>query len=403
MYMIILNKEQQFVVDQAVEWFYKSDEQVFQYDGVPGAGKSVVLMEIIQKLGLDILTEVAPMSFTGTASLVMRMKGFINAKTAHSWIYHVYAVPLEDDNGNTVMDKLLNVPIMIPRFMRVSKLDDNIQLVVIDEGFCLPKKVGDNIREFGKKILVCGDQNQLPPVGDDPAFLTSGNIYHLTQCMRQMGREDISFIAGRAGMGLPLLNGYHGNSLVINRNALTDDMLLWADIIICGTNKTRDEINARVRALKGYTSDLPQYGEKVVARSNNWLEGVELSNGTEINITNGLVCKVLSQPDVSTYDGEQFSMTIAPELAPNAIFFNTRCNYKHMISDCKTRDAIRRNKYSKGNMFEFAYAITTYLSQGGQWHKVVYIEEYMRGDIQKAMNLVGASRADTSLIYVKMQ
>ena len=52
-------------------------------------------------------------------------------------------------------------------------------------------------------------------------------------------------------------------------------------------------------------------------------------------------------------------------------------------------------------MFEFAYAITTYLSQGGQWNKVIYIEEYMR-DIQRPINLVGASRADTSLIYVKM-
>ena len=400
--MIILNEEQQFVTEMATNWFYSNKDQVFQYDGVPGAGKSVVLMEIIQKLGLDILTEVAPMSFTGTASLVMRMKGFINARTAHSWIYHVEAIPLKDENGNTVMDLLLNVPIMIPKFRLVNKLDDNIKLVVIDEGYCLPKTVGEHIKRFGKKILVCGDQNQLPPVNDEPAFLTEGNVYHLTKCMRQLGREDISFIATRAGLGLPILNGYYGNSLVINRNDLTDDMLLWADIIICGTNKTRDEINAKIRALKGYTSDLPQYGEKVVARSNNWLEGVSLSNGTEINITNGLVCKVLSQPDVSSYDGEQFSMTIAPELAPNAIFFNTRCNYKHMVSDHKTRDSIRKNKYSKGNMFEFAYAITTYLSQGGQWHKVIYMEEYLHKDIQRAMNLVGASRADTSLIYVKM-
>jgi transcriptional regulator with XRE-family HTH domain len=73
--------------------------------------------------------------------------------------------------------------------------------------------------------------------------------------MRQLGREDISFIASRAGHGLPLLNGYHGNSLVINRKDLDDNMLLWADIIICGTNKTRDEINARVRKLKGYTQE----------------------------------------------------------------------------------------------------------------------------------------------------
>lgn len=399
--MITLTNQQQSILDLAAKWFY-TPNKLFQYDGVPGAGKSVVLMEIINNLGLDILTQVAPMSFTGTASLVMRMKGFINAKTAHSWIYHVDAVPMRDEHGAIMIDELYNVPIMVAKFRLVERLSDDIELIVIDEGYCLPKTVGEHIKKFNKKILVCGDQNQLPPVNDEPAFLVNGTIYHLTESMRQLGRDDINFISGRVGLGLPLLNGYYGNSLVINRRDLTDDMLLWADIVICGTNRTRDKINARIRSLKGYTSELPQYGEKVVARSNNWLESVQLSNGTEINITNGLVCKVLNNPDVSTYDGQMFSMTIAPELAPNAIFFNTRCNYKHMVSDYKTRDSIRKNRYSKGNMFEFAYAITTYLSQGGEWGKVIYIEEYLNPNIQRAMNLVGASRATNTLIYVKL-
>ena len=156
--MIVLNEEQQNVVDNAVEWFYNGKDQVFQYDGIPGAGKSVVLMEIIKTLGLDILTEVAPMSFTGTASLVMRMKGFINARTAHSWIYHVEAVPMKDASGNTVMDTLLNVPIMIPKFRLVHKLDDSIKLIVIDEGYCLPKTVGEHVKRFGKKILIIVDK-----------------------------------------------------------------------------------------------------------------------------------------------------------------------------------------------------------------------------------------------------
>lgn len=401
--MIRLSQNQEYIVEKAVDWFYNKSntEQVFQYSGIPGSGKSVILMEIIKRLGLDIITEVAPMSFTGTASLVMRMKGFVNAKTAHSWIYNIETMPMRDKNGNIIYDELLNVPILIPRFRLVSKLDDRIKLIVIDEGYCLPKTVGDHIRKFGIPILVCGDQNQLPPVNDSPAFLVDGKIYRLTECMRQMNRQDIAMIANRAGNSLSLLNGYYGNSMVIDKTDLTDSMLLWADIVICSTNKTRDAINKRIRELKGYKTDLPQYGEKVVSRSNNWLEGVELSNGTEINITNGMVCKVLSNPDVSTYDGEMFSMTMAPELAPNAIFFNSRCNYRHMISDYKTRDSIRKNRYSKGNMFEFAYCITTYLSQGGQWNKVIYIEEYMR-DMQNPLNLVGASRADTSLIYVKM-
>ena len=52
-------------------------------------------------------------------------------------------------------------------------------------------------------------------------------------------------------------------------------------------------------------------------------------------------------------------------------------------------------------MFEYAYAITDHVAQGSQWHKVVYIEERMSPDIQTNLNVVGASRPDQQLIYVK--
>lgn len=399
--MFTLNQGQQFVVDKAVEWYHNSNEQVFEYNGPPGSGKSVVLNEIVRRLGLNPLTEIAPMSFIGSASLVMRMKGLVSAKTAHSWIFNVIPEKMLDDHGRPVMDTLMNVPIMIPRFIPVDHLDDNIKLIVIDEAYSMPLKLRSTIEKFGLKIIACGDQNQLPPVNDAPAFLTGRNIYHLTECMRQLGREDINFIANRVNLGLPLLNGYYGNSLVIDRQDLTDNMLLWADVVICGKNKTRDAINKRIRAAKGYVSELPQYGEKVVCRNNNWLESVTLDNGYEINLCNGLIGTVLSNPDVSSFDGKLFSMSFKPDLVPQAIFNNSRCNYKHMISDNETRMKIRNSKWELGNKFEYAYCITAHIAQGSQFHKVVYIEEPVHPSIQTSINLVGASRADQQLIYVK--
>lgn len=398
--MFIFNKGQENIIDAAVHWYYNSPNQVFEFDGPPGSGKSVTLNQIIRELDLDPLTEVAPMSFTGAASLVMRSKGLISAKTAHSWIYNVRPEQMRDSNGAVIMDELLNVPIMIPRFIPVDRLDENIKLIVIDEAYSLPAKLRPTIEKFGIKIIACGDQNQLPPVNDNPAFLTGPNVMHLTEIMRQLGREDINFIANRAGSGLPLLNGHYGNSLVIDAEDLTDDMLLWADCVICGKNKTRDIINNRIRTAKGYNSELPKYGEKVVCRNNNWLESVTANNGYEINLCNGLIGTVVSNPDVSSYDGKLFSMSFRPDLAPQVIF-NTRCNYKHMIADNETRLKIRNNKYELGNKFEYAYCITSHIAQGSQFHKVVYIEEPMHPSIQRNVNLVGASRADRLLIYVK--
>lgn len=399
--MFTFNAGQQYIIDKAVEWYFNGKNQVFEFDGPPGAGKSVVLNEIIKRIGLDPLTQVAPMSYIGSASLVMRMKGLFSAKTAHSWIYQVQPQKLRDKNGEIVMDELMNCPILVPKFTPVDHLDKNIKLIAIDEAYSMPAKMRPTIEKFGIKIIACGDQNQLPPVNDDPAFLTGNNIYHLTECMRQANARDISNIATVVGQGLEIPNGYYGNSLVINRDELTDKMLLWADIVICGKNNTRDAINKKIRALKGYKGDLPRYGEKVVCRSNNWLEGVNMDNGYTINLCNGLIGTVINHPDVSSFDGKLFSIDFMPDLAPNAIFLNSRCNYKHMISDNEMRLKIRNNKWELGNKFEYAYCITAHIAQGSQFHKVVYIEEYVHPSIQNCVNLVGASRADTALIYVK--
>lgn len=401
--MFLLNPNQEFVTNEAVKWYNDphNTDLVFQYAGGPGTGKSVVLFEIIKRLGLDPLTEVAAMSYIGSASLVMRTKGLLNAKTAHSWIYNIEAVNARDKDGNIMMDTLMNVPIKVPKFIPVDHLDPSIKLIVIDEGYSMPLSMRPNIEKFGIKILVCGDPGQLPPVNDQPAFLNSGKIYYLNEVMRQNGRDDIIYITNRTRAGLPLINGFYGNSMVIDREDITDNMLLWADIVICCKNATRDKINNRIRKLLGYTSKLPQYGEKVVCRKNNWLEGISLDNGGQINLVNGLVGRVTSNPDISSFDGKLFSMSFVPELAPNIEFKGVRCNYKHMISDYANRNIIKNDRYEPGNMFEFAYAITDHVAQGGQWHKVLYIEEHMHPSIQAKLNTVGASRPDQQLIYAK--
>ena len=162
----------------------------------------------------------------------MRMRGLINAKTIHSWIYQVQEVNARDEKGNVVIDTLLNVPIKIPKFIKVSNLGKYIKLIVVDEAFTVPLSMRKELETFGIKILACGDQFQLPPVNDVPGFLTNGKIYHLTQVMRQSGRDDIIYLVNRVRAGLPLLNGYYGNSMVIDQKDITDNMLLWADQVI---------------------------------------------------------------------------------------------------------------------------------------------------------------------------
>ena len=84
-----LNKKQTEIVMKAVDWFFNSSEQVFQFSGGPGTGKSVVLNSIVNQISKKRRINVAPMAYTGAASIVMRMKGFPHAKSIHSSLYRV--------------------------------------------------------------------------------------------------------------------------------------------------------------------------------------------------------------------------------------------------------------------------------------------------------------------------
>ena len=112
---MILNDQQEQIVKKAVDWYYNSSEQIFQYSGSAGTGKSVVMNAIIQALGLDI-TEVAPMSFIGAAVIVMRRKGLINAKTVHSWLYELKWEDSNEIDGylNRPKKKMVFVPKPLP-------------------------------------------------------------------------------------------------------------------------------------------------------------------------------------------------------------------------------------------------------------------------------------------------
>ena len=106
----ILTDEQQSLVKDCYNWFYYSNDLVFEYAGGPGSGKSFVLDFIIKYLHID-RDQIAPMAFTGAAAVNMRTKGLLNAGTIHSWIYHASVSQKHDKNGNVIIDDYFNRPV----------------------------------------------------------------------------------------------------------------------------------------------------------------------------------------------------------------------------------------------------------------------------------------------------
>ena len=97
----ILNEQQEQIKNEAVHWFNHESSQLFEISGLAGTGKSVLIASILYELGLNS-NEVAAMSYTGQASIVMRTKGFPLAKSIHSTLYELVEVP---DNSDALAAK----------------------------------------------------------------------------------------------------------------------------------------------------------------------------------------------------------------------------------------------------------------------------------------------------------
>lgn len=386
-----LNADQERIKNAAVKWFFNSSEQLFEISGPAGSGKTYLIFEILKELGLKP-NEYMPMAYTGQASIVMRTRGFHTARSIHSSLYEIVEVY---DTSN--INNRFGMPYKKKEFKLRKFIDPSIRLFFIDEGYMVPDYMVKDILSFGIKVIVAGDSNQLPPVGGKPGFLTGPNVWRLTELMRQAQNSPIVYIAMRALKGLPIHSGMYGNQvLVINDDEFIPQMIGFADCIACGTNKTRDLLNSYVRQLAGFNTELPNFGERVICRCNNWdlqLNGIALANGLAGIVTN--------QPDPSTFNGKTFRINFKPDLA-DIMFFDIPVNYEYFISPYDDRVSLKENaRWLTGELFEYAYASSVWLLQGSEYSKGIYIEEFTRPQIQNQLNYTACTRFKDGLIYIK--
>lgn len=399
--MIILNEEQEKIRQLAVSWFFNSSEQLFEYSGPAGTGKSVLIFEILKSLGLKE-NQYMPMAYTGAAAIVMRTKGFLTAKSIHSSLYEV--VETYEDENNDITRKAFGLGSRkVTKFQLRTWIDPNVKLLFIDEAYMVPKYMVRDILSFGIKVIACGDPNQLPPIGDNPGFLVGYGVHRLTQLMRQSKNNPIIFLANRAMKGEPIHCGSYGNDvLVINDTDFIPEMIGFADAIICGLNNTRDTLNNYVRSLLGYQDyQMPLYGERIICRNNNW----NFVRGG-IALTNGLAGTVLNQPDISGMNkySDTFRVDFAPDLIQGITFENVLVNSDYFTGTREIKNRIKEQAKHygvRGELFEFAYALTTHLAQGQEYFNGIYVEEFMRQNIQNQLNYTGITRFKNKLIYVR--
>ena len=381
--------EQEVLIADIIDWFNNSSEQVYEYTGAAGTGKTHVMKEVVSRLGLHSY-EVAPMAYVGAAAIVLRMKGLTSAKTIHSWIYKASKVRDTDSNQMSLFDDQGKASGMKFVFYPKSHLD-GIRLILIDEGSQVPLSMKKDLLNLGIKILVAGDLNQLPPVMDKPAFLNGDNkIFQLTELHRQDANSGIVYLAHQILEGKKLEPGLYGNAAVMYRDEITKEQLLNGDIVLTALNETREKFNNTIRhELLNINFELPTNGEKMICRQNNWFVGKD-----GISLANGLCGTVVNYPGISTMiDANTFIIDFQP-YGTSTIFKDVKTSLPYLRANVEERRIMKQTNYWDGNKFEFAYAITTHLSQGSQYKTGFYIQEKLWNQpyFNKNLDYTGVTR-----------
>lgn len=380
---LVWNSDQEQALRCVFKWLKNSkSQQVFRLFGFAGTGKTTLSKFIAEAVlnGINGIRSghVLFAAFTGKAALRLKQKGCLNASTIHSLIYR----PIIDNKTGQVTGFTLN---------QESPLR-TATLLIVDEVSMVNEEQGQDLLSFGVPILCLGDPGQLPPVRGEGFFINEKPDYMLTKITRQAKDNPIIHLATLARKGEIIQPGRYGDSIILKPGkSLSDNRLLEANQILCGTNNTRQSLNQRYRQLAGYAEQDPFYPikeERLICLRNNNSNG--LLNGTQwtlpeppaikpiLTISNyreyitrqappkweetkwkGLYVKLLSIDGMLGPDEEPLTLSD----------IQISCHLFDNSEEPPWRDI------ASTDQFDFAYAITVHKGQGSEWESVLLIEE----------------------------
>ena len=330
--------EQDAALRAVARWLKTRDRPIFRLFGYAGTGKTTLARHIAESVDGDVQFA----AFTGKAALVLREKGCGEASTIHSLIYR------SRGSGETGPLFVLN------RQSDAAKA----KLIVIDECSMVDEELGRDLLSFGTPVLVLGDPAQLPPVKGAGYFTDKPADAMLTAIHRQAEGSAIIRLSAAVREGGRLERGEYGDVRILSRREIGPELILGADQVLVGTNKSRRAFNARIRQLKGFRDPMPAAGEKLVCLRNEKTKG--LLNGGLFTVrhargeTGGLV-----ELDVAPEDDGK----VATRVSVPREFFEGR------------EDDLSFATRRKTDEFDYGYVLTVHKAQGSQWDGVVLFDE----------------------------
>ncbi|OCW55713.1 ATP-dependent DNA helicase [Hoeflea olei] len=359
-------------------WLKDGRSPVFRLFGYAGTGKTTLARHFAEHVDGEVLFA----AFTGKAAQVLRARGASNARTIHSLIYRPRGEEevSDEETGKTTVSPMFSINRQSPLAQAA--------LIVIDECSMVDEALGRDLMSFGTPILVLGDPGQLPPISGGGFFTEHEPDILLTEIHRQARDNPIIDLAMQVREGREIMHGDYGTAQVIGKAQVNQDMVLEADQVLVGTNRTRRRYNQRLRELKGFTQAYPQAGDKLVCLRNDPAKG----------LLNGSLWQVMTSSKETVKPG--INLMIRPE---DDDMDRGAAKIKLLKSAFEDPDLeVPWQTKKRYDDFDYGYALTVHKAQGSQWNSVVLFDEsFAFRDTRERWLYTAITRAAERLVIVR--
>ena len=416
---------QKKIIEKLSAWLSDDDySRIFLLNGYAGTGKTTIIAAFVaalKELGLKPIL-LAP---TGRAAKVLTRYSKLTAYTIHKKIYREKSISdyqskfsldyNREHDAVFIVDEASMLSTSSPdsSFGSGNLLDDLVQYV----------RQGKRCR-----LMLVGDDAQLPPVGDDysPALQPSellpyGDVEYGTmdEVVRQSHDSGILFNATmlrcmlenniyeipRFDLSYKDFRQVQGGELLEELQDCYDRFGRDETIVITRSNKRANRYNEGIRRHNLSAEEEIESGDMLMIVKNNYFYAEQDKDSPMSFVANGDVARLkrirrfeefygfrfidatLQFPDYDDYEMQaKILMDTLSSESPsltreqsNQLFIEVEKDYADITAKSKRYKAIRENPHFNAMQVKFAYAVTCHKAQGGQW-SAVFVDRCLFGD-----------------------
>ena len=417
---------QKKIIEKLSSWLADEDySRIFLLNGYAGTGKTTLIsatVSALKELGIKTIL-LAP---TGRAAKVLSHYSNAPALTIHKRIYRERSTTGYESKFSLDFNKERGAVFIVDEASMLSSGGGEGN--IFGSGDLLNDLV-EYVRS-GKecRLMLVGDDAQLPPVGSDispaldPISLTHyGDVEYATmdEVVRQSSDSGILFNATmircmlenriheipRLRCSFPDFKSINGGELLETLQECYDRYGRDETIVITRSNKRANRYNEGIRRYNLSAEEEIESGDMLMIVKNNYHYAEHDKESPMSFVANGDVVRLkrirrfeefygfrfidalIEFPDYDNYGMDVKIMldTLASE-SPSltqeqsrALFDEVEKDYLDIKSKAKRYKEIRENKFFNAMQVKFSYAVTCHKAQGGQW-SAVFIDRCIFGD-----------------------